>query len=151
MNRRSLSGQSSHSPLPVTRAAIYTRIARADQTGQPFSLQAQAEACRLYAQTHDYTVDSEYEDCGASGNSLNRPGLNALREAAQHGDIDVVIVYSLDRLVRNLLVLLQLQDEWRQTGTSIVCVRQEHSAHLIGNTIAHDRDARCNKRQRKHR
>jgi len=56
-----------------------------------------------YIQQQGWTLlpDHAYLDDGMSGARLDRPALDRLRDAAQRGKFDAVVVLSPDRLARN--------------------------------------------------
>jgi site-specific DNA recombinase len=82
------------------RAAIYCRVSTEGQEQEGTSLQTQLEACQKYCQKKGYEVAYELSDA-YSGLSLERPKLAELRELARTEEIDVLVVYSLDRLSRD--------------------------------------------------
>jgi site-specific DNA recombinase len=67
------------------------------------SLQSQEAACRQYAAEHGYTVDDEhvFTEVHTGVELWERPALTRLREAIRHSEIDIVIVYAIDRLSRD--------------------------------------------------
>ncbi len=101
------------SPL---RVATYTRIST-DESHQPYSLEAQRERLTAFAASQpDWRIVARYSDT-ASGKSLERPGLRAARDAAAAGAYDLLLVYRVDRLSRNLGQLVTLVDELQARGT----------------------------------
>ena len=101
------------------RAAIYARVSSDDQRGN-YSIPTQVEECLRYAQSQGYSiVGSQLVDPktgrdvssssgavsafvdDASGTSLVRPSLDALRDFIDRVGVDVVIVYAVDRLTRD--------------------------------------------------
>jgi site-specific DNA recombinase len=54
------------------RTVIYTRVSSEEQL-DGFSLSAQAEQCRRYADQKGWTVVRLYEERGRSGKSAQRP------------------------------------------------------------------------------
>ena len=91
-------------------AAIYCRVSTEDQEREGTSLQTQLEACRQYCQNKGYEVAYRYSEA-CSGLTLDRPQLNELREIVRNEQIDVVVVYCLDRLSRNATHGVILRDE----------------------------------------
>ncbi len=92
----------------VRRCAIYTRKSSDEGLEQSFnSLHAQREACEAYikSQTHEgwRVLARNYDDGGFSGGSMDRPGLVALLSDIAQGQIDIVVVYKVDRLTRSLM------------------------------------------------
>jgi site-specific DNA recombinase len=82
-------------------AAIYARVSSDRQTENQ-TIASQTAALVEYAQTHGYTVPTEwvFQDEGYSGAVLARPGLEALRDLAAEGQINAALIYSPDRLSR---------------------------------------------------
>jgi DNA invertase Pin-like site-specific DNA recombinase len=63
-------------------------------------------------------------DQGQCGPKENRPGLDALLSDVRRGRIDVVMVWSLDRLARSLRHLLELSEEFRSLNVDLFAARQ---------------------------
>lgn len=63
--------------------------------------------------------ERRYVDDGVSGARLDRPGLDALRDAAADGLIDLVLVYCPDRLARNYVHQHVLIEELHKRGVQI--------------------------------
>jgi len=82
------------------KATIYCRVSTEGQEQDGTSLQTQAEACRDYCQARRYEVGHELSEAW-SGLSLERPKLDELRELVRSEKVDIVVVYSLDRLSRD--------------------------------------------------
>jgi site-specific DNA recombinase len=100
------------------RVATYTRIST-DEDHQPFSLGAQAERLESYARSQDgWRIVRSFSD-QASGATLNRAGLQqALAEAAA-GVFELLLVFRVDRLSRNVRQLVQLSEELDRVGVAL--------------------------------
>lgn len=79
-------------------AAIYARVSTDDQTNNT-SLESQIESGRKYASERGWRVVEEVRESW-TGTDLDRPGINKLRDLAETGAIQAVIVRDLDRLSR---------------------------------------------------
>src|SRR5829696_1601655 len=93
---------------PEVRCAIYTRKSSEEGLEQDFnSLHAQREACEAYIKSQKHegwrTLPTGYDDGGFSGGSMDRPGLQKLLADIASGQINVVVVYKVDRLTRSLI------------------------------------------------
>jgi site-specific DNA recombinase len=113
----------------LIRCAIYTRKSSDDGLEQAFnSLDAQFEACAAYiaSQKHEgwKMLASRYDDGGVSGGTLERPALQRLLAAIDAGQVDMVIVYKIDRLTRSLADFARLVDRLDARGCSFVSVTQ---------------------------
>src|SRR6266508_1154712 len=104
----------------IGRAVIYVRVSTDEQTGNT-SLTTQIAACEQYAAQHGFRVVATFQD-SISGAKLERPGFSKVRELIRARAIDVLIVYSSDRLTRNLAHSLLLRDEMREAGVELHCV-----------------------------
>ena len=107
------------------RCAIYTRKSSEEGLEQAFnSLDAQREACAAFilSQKHEgWTVlPTLYDDGGFSGGTMERPALKRLIADIEEGQIDVVVVYKVDRLTRALSDFAKLVDVFDRRGVSFV-------------------------------
>ena len=108
------------------KAAIYCRVSTEDQEREGSSLQSQLEACEKIAQERDYEVPLELIVLETySGLSLDRPKLNELREWVRDKQVDVVIAYTLDRLSRDPVHFIILQEELERVGVELILVTED--------------------------
>src|SRR5215475_467558 len=112
------------------RCAIYTRKSTDEGLEQAFnSLDAQREACAAFilSQKHEgWTVlPAPYDDGGYSGGTMERPALERLLADIEAGQIDVVVVYKVDRLTRALSDFAKLVDIFDRRGVSFVSITQQ--------------------------
>src|SRR3954447_19045631 len=75
-------------------AAIYARVS-SEQQREENTIASQTAALIEFAQSHDLEVPREwvFEDEGYSGATLERPGLERVRDLAAEGQIQVVLAY----------------------------------------------------------
>lgn len=78
--------------------AVYARVSTDEQAKSGYGLSAQIRQCRAKARTHDVI---EYVDEGVSGQFLDRPAMNKLRQDLKNGLIDKVVCLAPDRLARD--------------------------------------------------
>jgi site-specific DNA recombinase len=71
--------------------------------------------------------DQLYLDEGYSGASLNRPGLDALRDAAAMADFEAVLITAPDRLARNYVHQVLLIEELQGCGCQVEFVERPMS------------------------
>jgi site-specific DNA recombinase len=112
------------------RCAIYTRKSTDEGLEQAFnSLDAQREACAAYIQSQRHegwlALPTLYDDGGYSGGTLERPALRRLLADIETGQIDVVVVYKVDRLTRALSDFAKLVDIFDRRGVSFVSITQQ--------------------------
>jgi DNA invertase Pin-like site-specific DNA recombinase len=90
------------------RVAIYLRVSTSEQTTKNQRRELEAVAAR-----HGWNVVATFEDAGISGAKGRnaRPGLNAMMKGVARRDFDMVAAWSVDRLGRSLIDLLDLLRE----------------------------------------
>lgn len=109
------------------RCAIYTRKSTKHNLDLAFnSLDAQCEACKAYikSQAHEgwRLIPAHYDDGGLSGASLERPALQLLLKRSRHANIDVLVVYKVDRLTRSLTDFAKLVELFDRHEVSFVSI-----------------------------
>jgi site-specific DNA recombinase len=116
------------------RCAIYTRRAASVGAQLNFnSLEAQYKSCLAYIdQQPGWSLEARFDDDGFSGLRLDRPSLKRLLASIEAGQIDVVVVYQLERLSRSLLDMTRLIERFDATGTVLISTTQHFStAHEL--------------------
>ncbi|MGF9826753.1 recombinase family protein, partial [Brevibacillus agri] len=96
------------------RTAVYMRVSTEDQAREGFSIPAQREKLLAYVHSQGWEVAAIYADEGISAKDTNRPALKRLLRDIREGNIDVVLVYRLDRLTRSVLDLYRLLQEFEK-------------------------------------
>jgi len=104
----------------MMRTAIYARVSTPRQA-RAQSIDEQLERLRAYAEQKGFGLEEEhiYLDEGYSGASLNRPGLDALRDAAAMAEFELVLVTAPDRLARKYIHQVLLMEELQGRGCRI--------------------------------
>jgi DNA invertase Pin-like site-specific DNA recombinase len=100
------------------RVATYLRVSTDDQT-----VENQRRELAAYVNGRGWTITREYADEGISGSKERRPALDDLLRDAKRRRFDMVIVWSLDRLGRNLRHLVTLLDELQALNIALVSLR----------------------------
>jgi site-specific DNA recombinase len=113
------------------RAAIYARVSTTRQA-QTQKTDQQLERLKAYAEQRGWTLEKDllYLDEGYSGASLNRPGLDALRDAAAMAEFEVVLITAPDRLARKYVHQVLLIEELQQRGCRVEFVERPMSEDL---------------------
>lgn len=114
----------------IVRCAIYTRKSSEEDLEQDFnSLDAQREACEAYikSQMHEGWVllDKQYNDGGFSGGTMERPAFKELLKDIENDEVDIVVVYKVDRLTRSLMDFSKIIDVFDRHETSFVSITQQ--------------------------
>src|SRR5712671_2539693 len=110
-------------------AAIYARVS-SDQQREEHTIASQTAALIEFAKNHELEVPKEwiFEDEGYSGATLERPGLERVRDLAAEGQVQVVLAYAPDRLSRKYAYQILLIEELARHGVETRFVKAPQSA-----------------------
>jgi len=116
--------------VSIRRCAIYTRKSSEEGLEQDFnSLHAQREACEAFIRSQAgegwRLISTPYDDGGLSGRTMERPALKRLLVDISSGEIDVLIVYKVDRLTRSLSDFAKMVEVFDANEVSFVAVTQQ--------------------------
>src|SRR5215203_1538318 len=98
------------------RAILYARVSTQEQAAKGYSLAQQLEALRGYTAREGYEMIEEVEDRGQSGASLERPGMDRIRDLVAGGGIAVVLAQDRDRFAREPAYHYLLKREFEEHG-----------------------------------
>jgi site-specific DNA recombinase len=96
------------------RAILYARVSTDEQARSGYSLAQQLEALRAYATREAYEVLEEVQDPGQSGASLERPGMDRVRDLVSAGGVSVVLAQDRDRFSREPAYTYLLRREFEE-------------------------------------
>lgn len=100
-------------------AILYARVSTDEQARSGYSLAQQIEALRDYAAREGYQVLEEVVDPGQSGASLERPGMDRVRDLVAAGGASVVLAQDRDRFAREPAYHYLLRREFEERGVKI--------------------------------
>jgi site-specific DNA recombinase len=103
----------------VLWAILYARVSTDEQARSGYSPAQQIEALRAYAAREAYEVLEEVVDAGQSGASLERPGMDRVRDLIAGGGVYVVLAQDRDRFAREPAYHYLLRREFEEHGTKI--------------------------------
>ena len=95
------------------KAAIYSRVSTEKQTTDN-----QIQELLGVAERNGWTIEAVYSDV-ISGAKDKRPELDALVKSVIRREVDVVLIWSIDRLGRSLQHLLKLLEEFHAKGVDL--------------------------------
>lgn len=102
------------------RTAIYARVSTERQTlAQTIEQQVTRLTAHLDSQGETLRAEDIFRDDGSSGATLNRPGLDRLRDRLKEATFDRVVIASPDRLARNYVHHMVLLEEFERAGCRI--------------------------------
>jgi len=119
-------------------AAIYYRVSTDNQESEGTSLQTQLENCLSYCQDKEYDMAYRLSET-YSGLTLERPKLNELRELVRTEQIDVLVVYCLDRLSRDPTHGVILTQEMEKHRVTLEAVTETVDSSELGKLISYIR------------
>ncbi|WP_311837250.1 recombinase family protein [Brevibacillus aydinogluensis] len=104
----------------LNRLAVYARVSSDDQAERG-TIENQLEFARKYADLHQLEIVKWYKDDGVTGTiPLDaRPAGRELLEDAKNGQIDLLLIYRLDRLGRSARIILNAVHELEGYGVKI--------------------------------
>jgi putative DNA-invertase from lambdoid prophage Rac len=100
------------------RVAIYARVSTHDQQ----TLGLQSEAMATYIKNRGWVVTRQIEDIGSG--SKERPGRESLLMAARRREIDVIVVWRLDRWGRSVADLMTTLRDLTDLGVGFVSLTE---------------------------
>src|SRR5215210_3605461 len=104
------------------RAILYARVSTDEQAKSGFSLAQQLEALSEYTVREGYEVLEEVADPGQSGASLERPGMDHVRDLVAAGGVSVVLAQDRDRFAREPAYHYLLRREIEEYGTKLMAL-----------------------------
>ena len=116
--------------------AIYVRVSTQRQA-QTQTIEQQLERLQAHIRNQGWelAVDPVFRDDGYSGASLNRPGLDRLRDAVRAAEVDRVLITDPDRLARNYIHQMVLLEELERRGCQVLFLdrpmSQDPHDHLL--------------------
>jgi site-specific DNA recombinase len=108
--------KNSHGPEKVV---LYARVSTDEQARSGYSLAQQIEALRVYAACEGYEILEEVTDAGYSGASLERPGMDHVRDLVAAGGAAAVLAQDRDRFSREPAYTYLLRREFDEYGTKL--------------------------------
>jgi len=104
----------------MTRAVIYARVSTTDQKDNGWGLEKQEDACRRYADAHDFEVVVVFrEDISGMTPFTERPEGARLQKLLDSRGADAVLFQCVDRLARDDLLGRIMARRWLENGTEI--------------------------------
>jgi putative DNA-invertase from lambdoid prophage Rac len=100
------------------RAGLYARVSTHDQQ----TLGLQSEAMTTYIKNRGWVATRQVEDVGSG--SKDRPGRESLMMAARRREIDVIVVWRLDRWGRSVADLMATLREISELGVGFVSLTE---------------------------
>jgi site-specific DNA recombinase len=122
------------------RTCLYLRIST-DKSGDGLGIERQREDCGKLAEQRGWTVVQEIVENNTSATIGPRPGFEQLLQLMQSRQIDAVIVWHVDRLLRKMTDLERVIELVETTGVRLVTVSGDISldtdmGRMVGRIMA---------------
>lgn len=114
------------------RCAIYCRVSTEEQK-EGRTIDSQIRELEDFAQANSHVVTARYIDEGWSGSLLNRPELDRLRDKADKGLFEAVLVNDVDRLSRELTHLGIIKKDLEKKNIKLVFKKLPNNGDPISN------------------
>jgi DNA invertase Pin-like site-specific DNA recombinase len=111
------------------RAGVYVRVSTDGQ-----DTEMQESELKEYCARRGWEAIL-YRDRGQSGAKHDRSALNLLLSDLRKRKLDVILVWSLDRLARSLKQLLTISEMCRELGVDLACLRQNIDTTLLAGRL----------------
>lgn len=105
------------------KAVIYARFSPRRNEDACESNETQIELCQDYCNRQQYSVGAVFQDKALSGDNEDRPGLWDAVDALSKGD--VLVVYKLDRLARDVYLSCEIERAVTKQGARILSTTGE--------------------------
>jgi len=103
----------------IVRIALYTRVSTEEQReGQ--TIDSQLAELERFSREKAWPIVDIYKDDGWSGGIMARPQLDRLRDDAQKGKFDAVLVNDVDRLARDVSHLGVIKRDLERHGVKVI-------------------------------
>lgn len=120
------------------RVGLYPRVSGHEQEDN-YSIPEQIDRMKKYCESRDWMVYKIYTDSGFSGGNMERPGLQDMIKDVENGNLDMVLVYKLDRLSRSQKeTLFLIEDVFEKHGVGFTSMTENfdtstpHGKFIIG-------------------
>ncbi|TES93331.1 MAG: recombinase family protein, partial [Candidatus Cloacimonadota bacterium] len=112
--------------MQAKKCAIYTRVSTDNQVEKEFnSCKAQEEKIRSFIGSQEnMKVYKVYSDPGYTGANLDRPALSEMINDIRERNIDLIISYKIDRLVRSAKDFYQLVELFEKHNVDFISVTE---------------------------
>ena len=111
------------------RVGLYARVSTHDQQTLPMQLSAMED----YATRRGWHIALRIEDIGSGASK--RPLRDQVLAAARRRDIDIVLVWRLDRLGRSLKHLIELMNEMERAGIGFCSLQESINTTTSGGKL----------------
>ena len=106
-------------PVVALRLAIYARVSTEEQR-EGLNIDSQVSELERFSRDKTWPIVGVYKDDGWSGGMMERPELDRLRDDAQKGMFDAVLINDVDRLARDVAHLGVIKRDLERKGIRVI-------------------------------
>lgn len=122
------------------KVAVYARFATEQQLG----IETQVEQVRRFIAQHDgWELAKVYAETASARPLESRSELNHLLDDAKNGEFQKVVTVSASRMARNMVDLIDLLKELKESGISVETIKEGE----LADPLLRKEDAECLKLQ----
>lgn len=121
----------------MKKAILYTRVSSKEQVDEGNSLESQKRRGLEYAEQNNLVIVRHFEERGESAKTTNRPVLKQMLEyiARDKGEIDVLLIYKVDRLSRDTADYLALKQLFEGAGIVVASMTEHFDDTPLGSLM----------------
>lgn len=106
----------------MIRVAIYSRKSVLTDKGE--SIENQIKIIKTYFNNKNVNFEV-FEDEGFSGKNTNRPSFTRMMKMVEMKKIDIVAVYKLDRIARNVIDFIKIYEKFEKNEVKFISVTEQ--------------------------
>lgn len=123
-------------PAIYSRAAIYIRVSLEEQAKYGFSIEGQLDELKQYCKLNKLSIHDVYIDRGASGSKVaGRPELKRMLADAGRRKFDLVLIWRISRLARNLVDLLSIVERLNRHKVMLYSFKEPFDGTPLGQFV----------------
>ncbi len=121
--------------METIKAVGYLRVSTEEQK-EGLSLDNQESRLKGYAVSQGLALGGIYRDEGFSAKDCHRPELQRLLNDVENGNVDLILVYRLDRLTRSMRDLYSLLDLFKKHCVAFKSISEDFSTNTpVGKVV----------------
>lgn len=108
----------------MRKTIAYIRVSTSEQADRGFSLPAQEQKIKQYAELYGIQIDEVIHDAGFSAKSMDRPGFQKIIQMMNKKEIGTLVIAKLDRMTRCIKDLAEIIELTNKKDVSLISVNE---------------------------
>ncbi len=121
----------------MKKTILYSRVSTEEQAKEGHSLFFQRQQLEDYCHKNNIRNFFYYEEDGKSGKNLNREKLKQLGQEVMSGEVERIVVLSVDRLTRNIEDYIKISKVLESLDVELVSLTENLSNDAMGEFLQH--------------